>query len=261
MSGSLLAHEEPFQLVDIPDQEFDTAGADEICDIIGARSQNVSVRMDDAANFVPMLESVDEHVTNAISHIGECEMSDLASRNAYEQSVHTDVRRAEHNRNISTGYLGDIDHCPNDEIERHARLVLIRMKYAESAVRCAPPEIYLPSVVLTQLIIDRHVAVVTEMIRIKQIEPSPQIIIAYICGSFEQSDVSSLAGHEFLSLKYSDQVMAVLSIARAIVVPLWSDYDDCVYTECHKQLDRQALFYIQAMYHRRGFAAECCVIS
>lgn len=172
----------------------------------------------------------------------------MESRDSYEQSTQE----------------GDSQiFCVADAVTaQYAQLVLTTLKYAAPMVRCATSAVSIPSGFLTQLIIDSHVAVVNEIMRLGQIEPSPRCIIMYTYGSFEQAGVSKLSGPQWLRLKYPDQVMSVLAVARAVVGSLWSEYDDAVYTECHRQLDRQALFHVQSMRQRhmprrRG---ECCVM-
>lgn len=236
-------NEEPFQLVDMPD----TFPSQNIGEADRAAAETPSVE-----NLAPALSA------NAITYTSMHELSDMKSRESYSKSVHTNILSARSDYNAGVfGYFGDSDDL--DDTARLARLVLIRIKYAAPIVKYAGPEFNTPDGFLTQLIIDCHVATAVEMMRLCQIDPCPRDIITYVCGTFEQSGVSDLAGGKFLGMKYSDQVMSVLSVARAVVAPLWMEYDDMIYAECHRQLDKQALFHVQATYHRRRRIAGCCI--
>lgn len=246
-------NEEPFQLVDMPD------GKAIISTENGVRINEAPV--EDAVQSHP-LDVRDEKSQNrpdAATYTSMCEISDMESRDSYDQSVHTDVRRVQMDDTLF-GCLDD-DAAGDDSVTRYARLVLLTLKYVAPSVRCAPSIVEPPDTWMTQLIIDSHVAVVARVIDLGQIEPTPRDVITYVCGSFEQSGVSTLAGAPWRALKYSDQVMSVLAVARAVVGPLWSSYDDAVYAECHRQLDKQALFHVQAKYQRRRRPqGGCCIV-
>jgi hypothetical protein len=231
MSVSFI-NEDHFQIIEMP---------------IAATSEDVRI------GDVECVESVgdnekSEHRPDTITYASIHDISNVESRDSYGQSIHTDVRQI---------------YCTVDTIiTQYAQLILTTLKYAAPTVRCASPDIAPPKGFLTQMIIDSHVAVVNEIIRLGQIEPSPRCIITYTYASFMQGGVSELAGSPWLGLKYSDQVMFILAVARAVVGSLWSDYDDAVYAECHRQLDNQALFYTQTMRQRLALRSrgECCTI-
>lgn len=233
-----LTNDEPFQLVDM------SATGKFIFDV-----------KDDY-----MVAKCDGHVEK-LEHRPDI-IDDTESRDSYDQSVHTDVRYI-HRDNEVSGYLGDIDSVADNSVTRYARLILLTSKYTAPAIKYAEARHSPPENFLTQLIIDSHVAVVNKIINIGRIEPTPRNIITYIYGSFEQVGVSPLAGPHWATLKYSDQVMSVLAVARVVVSPLWFDYDDMIYTECHRQLDNQALFYVQSVYYQRRahrHVPKCCTV-
>lgn len=230
---------EPFQLVDIAN-----TGA--------VISSDVRRRCDAVADIVSSDEKL-EYLPDPVTSMYT--ISDMTSRHSYDTSVHTDVRRDA----TTLGYLGDDDTISEDSITRYARVILTTLKYAAPVIGYAPPTTQIRDEFLTQLIIDSHVAVVNEIIHLGQIDPSPRNIITYVCGSFAQPGVSPLSGLPWITLNYSDQVMSALAVARIVVATLWSDYDDMVYTECHRQLDKQALFHIQATYRQRRRASGCCI--
>lgn len=252
-----LTNNEPFQLVDMSDVEHEQSQ-------VRIDAQELQTRPMEKLNS-PM-EKLDAPMdaADAITYTSMCDISDMKSRDSYDQSVHTKCPD-EFNGDAILAEFADDEKTPaeifgqNRRTVRYARLVLIRIKYAVATVKYASPRQKIPAGFLTQLVIDCHVAVVAEMMRIKKIEPSPRDIITFVYASFEEPGVSDLSGSGFLMLSYSDRVMSVLSVARAVVAPIWYTYCDMVYAECHRQLDRQALFYVQSKMNRGRRIIGCCL--